>query len=133
MYIERITHGSKVLAIILRDDYIKKGVSFVSPEEYPLQMGVHVRKRGEVVKPHIHRPFINIAEIPSQEVFHVVHGKVQVDLYKRGKKMNSCILKDGDTILLAFSGHGIKFLEDTRMIEVKQGPYRGIKKEKEFI
>jgi hypothetical protein len=96
-------------------------------------MGVHVRKQGEVVKPHIHRPFINIAEIPSQEVFHVVYGKVQVDLYKRGKKMNSCILKDGDTILLAFSGHGIKFLEDTRMIEVKQGPYRGIKKEKEFI
>ena len=133
MSIEKRTYGTKVLAIILRNDFNKEGVNFISPEEYPLQMGVHLRKQGESVEAHIHKPFKNISEIISQEIFYVVYGKVQVDLFESGKKVDSCILRGGDTILLAFSGHGVKFLEDTKMVEIKQGPYRGIKKEKEFI
>lgn len=133
MHIERIAHDSKILAIVLRNEYAKEGVNFLSPVEYSLQMGVHVRKKGEDVKPHIHKPLHNVGEIPSQEVFHVIYGEVQVDLYEGRKKVESCILRDGDTILLTFSGHSVKFLKDTKMIEVKQGPYRGVKEEKEFI
>jgi hypothetical protein len=132
MQVERITHGSKVLAIILRSDYSKDGVSFVSPEDYPLQLGVHVRRQGEEVKPHLHKPFSNPERTASQEVFHVVYGEVRVELYDEGEKVEECVLKDGDTILLASGGHGVKFLKDTKIIEVKQGPYRGVK-EKEFL
>jgi hypothetical protein len=32
-------------------------------------------------------------------------------------------LKTGDVILLASGGHGFEFLEETEIIEVKQGPY----------
>ena len=31
--------------------------------------------------------------------------------------------RQGDTIILLAGGHGFNILEDTKMIEVKQGPY----------
>ena len=37
--------------------------------------------------------------------------------------MKSSILKTGDVILLADGGHGFEMIEETEMIEVKQGPY----------
>ena len=39
--------------------------------------------------------------------------------------MESRILNAGDVILLAAGGHGFEMLEDSEIIEVKQGPYAG--------
>ena len=35
------------------------------------------------------------------------------------------MLEEGDVILLAGGGHGFEILEETVMIEIKQGPYAG--------
>jgi hypothetical protein len=35
------------------------------------------------------------------------------------------VLETGDVILLVSGGHGFEMLEDSEMIEVKQGPYTG--------
>jgi hypothetical protein len=35
------------------------------------------------------------------------------------------MLNKGDVILLADGGHGFKMIEDSEIIEVKQGPYAG--------
>ena len=35
------------------------------------------------------------------------------------------MLQGGDVILLAEGGHGFEMLEDSEMVEVKQGPYAG--------
>ena len=37
----------------------------------------------------------------------------------------SAVLEEGDVILLAGGGHGFEILEETVMIEIKQGPYAG--------
>jgi hypothetical protein len=51
---------------------------------------------------------------------------VRVDFYDEDKNyLKSTILESGDVILLAYGGHGFEMLEDTEMIEVKQGPYAG--------
>ena len=39
--------------------------------------------------------------------------------------LESHVLEGGDVILLASGGHGFEILEETEMIEVKQGPYAG--------
>lgn len=39
--------------------------------------------------------------------------------------MTSRVLGPGDVILLCGGGHSFKMLEDSSMIEVKQGPYAG--------
>ena len=51
-------------------------------------------------------------------------GKVRVDFYSDDQEYyESKILNSGDIILLANSGHGIVTLEESEIIEVKQGPY----------
>ena len=39
--------------------------------------------------------------------------------------IESHFLETGDVILLSEGGHGFEILEETEMIEVKQGPYAG--------
>jgi hypothetical protein len=51
---------------------------------------------------------------------------VRVDLYNSEKTyIESRVLETGDVILLVSGGHGFEMLEDSEMIEVKQGPYTG--------
>ena len=46
--------------------------------------------------------------------------------------MSEIIAEVGDTVILN-TGHGMIFLEDTELVELKQGPYRGREEEKRFI
>ena len=39
--------------------------------------------------------------------------------------LESRILDQGDIVLLAFGGHGFVMLEDSEIVEIKQGPYAG--------
>jgi hypothetical protein len=49
-----------------------------------------------------------------------------VDFFDDGKVLlESKFITDGDVILLAAGGHGLEMLEDSEIIEVKQGPYAG--------
>ena len=50
-----------------------------------------------------------------------------------GKKIGSAILNSGDTVLLLTGGHGFNLLEDSKIIEVKQGPYGGVDEDKERL
>lgn len=131
--IEQITHQNEILAIVIRSNFNKPGVTFATPDEYYMQLGIHNQKKGAVVKPHVHMPFDELKNIKVQEMFHIADGKIKVNLYnQQNKKVKECVLNKGDTILLIV-GHGIEFLEDTRMVEIKQGPYRGQENEKRFI
>jgi hypothetical protein len=131
--IERIEHKDKIFALILRTAYDRDGVSFVTSEDEPIQLGVLSHKRGTKIKPHIHKEQPRtITEV--QEVLHVDCGKVEAEFYERnGKKIGSTVLNPGDTILLLRGGHGLNILEDSKIIEIKQGPYYGVGEDKQFL
>ena len=62
----------------------------------------------------------------TREVLFIKSGKVRIDFYDEEKSyIKSSILEQGDVVLLASGGHGFEMLEQTEMIEVKQGPYAG--------
>ena len=49
---------------------------------------------------------------------------VQIDFFDDDQRfLQSKVLQTGDVILLAAGGHGLTFLEQSEIIEVKQGPY----------
>ena len=51
---------------------------------------------------------------------------VKVDYYTEDRAyLSSSVVEAGDVLLLASGGHGFTMLEQTEMIEVKQGPYAG--------
>ena len=120
---EEIKKDGKILAIILRSSASDKNVEFVTPKEFPMQLGVHKRKKGDYVRAHEHIPFKEVKNLEVQEVIFVEKGKVLVGLYHKKKVYRKVTVSSGETILLN-TGHNVKFLEDTTMFEVKQGPYR---------
>jgi hypothetical protein len=131
--VEVVESNGRTFAIILRSEKQINGVEFYTPKEYPFQMGAHFRKKGETIKPHAHR-FSQRTITTSQEMLHVDSGRVEVDIYDdERKKILETVLKTGDTILFVEGGHGFKFLEDTKIVEVKQGPYEGVEKDKDIF
>ncbi|QDC99131.1 hypothetical protein FIT70_04290 [Candidatus Methylopumilus universalis] len=118
-----INYNSTTYAIILRSDYKSNDIAFFTPKNYSQQLGYMNRKKGYVIPPHIHK--ITKREILlTQETLFIKSGKVKVNFYTEDKIFfDSLVLSAGDVLLLARGGHGFEMLEDTEIIEVKQGPY----------
>ena len=122
---EQITYKDKLLAIIIRADFHKDGISFFTPDDFSQQLGYMNRPKDYVIEPHVHNLVERKVDL-TQEVLVVRSGKVRVDFYDDSRNyLESRILQTGDIILLAHGGHGFKMLEPTEMVEIKQGPYCG--------
>jgi hypothetical protein len=123
--IDSVVQGTTELALILRASYVREGITFLTPNDYSQQLGYMNRRAGYRIPAHIHNS-VPRAVTYTREVLFVKSGKVRVDFYGDDKKyVESRILNAGDVVLLASGGHGFEMLEDTEMIEVKQGPYAG--------
>jgi mannose-6-phosphate isomerase-like protein (cupin superfamily) len=123
--IETVTHGASLLAIIVRNEFRRDGIEFFTPNEFSQQLAYMNRPAGYVIAPHVHNPVKREVQI-TKEVLFIRSGRVRVDFYSDSQEyLKSALLKTGDVILLAFGGHGFEMLEDSEIIEVKQGPYAG--------
>jgi quercetin dioxygenase-like cupin family protein len=125
---QEIKKDGKLLALVVRSLDSDKSVDFLTPNEFSLQLGVQNRAKGSYVKAHEHPPFENIT-IPAQEFFYVTSGKLTVDLFTEGKSYKKITISAGEMVLLN-CGNSIHFDEDTRLFELKQGPYRQKENEK---
>ena len=91
-----------------------------------------IRKKNHKIPPHTHNKVKREVSL-TQEVIFVKSGKVRVDYYDGDMNyLESKTLYQGDVVLLAGGGHGFQMLEDSEMIEVKQGPYSGDQDKKIF-
>ena len=123
--IERIVHENRELALVLRSQYSKDGIEFFTPNHYSQQLGYMKRRAGHTIDPHVHNPVPRKVHF-TKEVLFIKSGTVLVDFYCENQEyLESRILHAGDVILLAYGGHGFEMLEDSEIIEVKQGPYAG--------
>ena len=123
--VEQIKTNEKVIAIIIRSEFSKEGIEFFTPDAFSQQLAYMKRKKGDIIQEHVH--VLQPREIKyAQETLFIKTGCVRVDLYTDDKAyLTSRELRTGDVILLASGGHGLEFLEETEIIEVKQGPYGG--------
>ena len=122
----------KILAIHIKDAFDTSGASFFTPNSFPFQLGMHIRPKGTLIDPHQHIPFQELTNLPAKEFIYLVKGKLEVTLYNKKIKHSVIIMHAGDALLLN-CGHKVVFLEDCKMLELKQGPYRGRDIEKEFF
>ncbi len=122
---EEIRHREKLIAIILRADYDAETIQFFSPDSFSQQLGYLPHKKDRIIPAHFHLE-VEREITKTQEVLFIRKGKVQVNFYTDQKEyLESRTIETGDTLFLCSGGHGFKMLEETRMIEVKQGPYSG--------
>jgi mannose-6-phosphate isomerase-like protein (cupin superfamily) len=123
--IEYIKNNDQLFAIIISNRFDEPGIHFFTPNDLSQQLAYMKHPTGKVIEPHVHNPVPREVHF-TQEVLFIKRGKVRVDFYSDDQVyMESRTLETGDTILLATGGHGFEMLEETEMIEVKQGPYAG--------
>ncbi|MEE1883914.1 cupin domain-containing protein [Pedobacter flavus] len=123
--IEQIFNKTQLQAIIIKSNYNKPGISFFTPNDFSQQLGYMNRPKGHIIEPHVHN-LVERKVTLTQEVLYVKHGKVRVDFYDDNRNyLESTVIETGDVILLAAGGHGFEMLEDSELIEIKQGPYVG--------
>ena len=130
--IEEVKKKEKLLAMIIRNDYICDGVDFITPNEYSQQMAYMHHPAGKTIDAHVHN-LVHRNVVMTQEVLFIKKGILRVDFYDEYEDyLESKNLCAGDIILLVSGGHGFQVLEEVDMVEVKQGPYAGENDKKRF-
>ena len=131
--IESITHNNRLFAIIISHRFSEPGIHFFTENQLSQQLAYMKHPAGKLIDPHVHNPVPREVHY-TQEVLFIKSGKVRVDFYSDGQEfLESRVLENGDTNLLATGGHGFEMLEETEMIEVKQGPYAGEEDKTRFV
>ena len=81
------------------------------------------RPAGYKIPAHTHKK-VERAVFNTLETLFIKKGKVKIDFYDKNQGyLESSIVSSGDVVLLASGGHGFEMLEQTEIIEVKQGPF----------
>lgn len=123
--IETIVDGLEPIALIIKKDFDKPGIHFFTPANFSQQVAFMSHVKGKKIAPHIHN-LISRQVLYTQEVLFIRRGRVKVNLYSSKRDfIGFRILEAGDLILLCGGGHSFEMLEETAMVEVKQGPYAG--------
>lgn len=123
--IKKITHNNVLLAIIGYSNYTPNTTEFLTSDEHFLQMGFIKCKKNHEIQPHQHLP-VKREFYRTNEFLFIREGKVSLNMYSDDKKfLETHLLQKDDWVLLLGGSHGFDILENTTMIEVKNGPYAG--------
>jgi len=130
--VERIYWGETCLAYIIRAELNPEKTTFLTPPDYKQQVGYIVYPAGGEIQRHIHRS-LERHLIGTSEVLVVKKGRCEIDTYNDERKLVATReLREGDLMIMVSGGHGFRMLEDSVLLEVKQGPYTGEDEKERF-
>jgi hypothetical protein len=130
--IECISWNEKPLCYIVRSQFTPKESTFFTPPDANLQAGYIVHPAGHEIARHVHCP-IERRIVGTCEVLLVRTGQCEIDIYNDDQgKVDSRQLRAGDIMIMVGGGHGFRMTEDTVLLEVKQGPYPGVREKAQF-
>ena len=123
--IEHVEYNDQLISIIIRSQYHAEGIRFFTPDDFSQQLAYMRREKDYVIPPHVHN-LVKREVSYTQEVLFIKSGRVRVDYFDDSKNyLESRVVNQGDVVLLSGGGHGFYMLENSEIIEVKQGPYAG--------
>ena len=97
-----------------------------------MQVGFIVYPSGGEVERHVHVP-LERSLVGTSEVLMVRSGRCEMDVYDDERTLVATReLVAGDVVVIFGGGHGFRMLEDTTLLEVKQGPYTGLDEKERF-
>jgi hypothetical protein len=131
-HVEHIVSDGRALAYIIRAELTPGRTTFVTPDDFTHQVGLIVYPAGGEIRRHIHKP-LERHIVGTSEVILVRKGRCELDVYDDNRVLVATReLRAGDLMLMVGGGHGFRMLEDTVLIEVKQGPYTGLSEKELF-
>ena len=132
--IETIYHEKMPVALIIPSGVSVDGISYITDPLNSLQIGLHHRPAGMKLAAHTHIVPAPVSISEYQEVLYIISGSIELTLYTTGGDIIAKrTLNAGDSALLIREGHQVTYLEETRMFEVKQGPYPGASNAKLYL
>ena len=122
--IKHITYKSKILAIIIKGNYLnKKGINFFTDPKLNQQVAFMNHPKNHLIQPHSHKESLRKIK-GTTEVLIILKGELKINFYNKKKKyIFSKVAKKNDIVILLSGGHGFEIRKNCKMIEVKQGPY----------
>ena len=128
--------GAELATVITVGEYSNhEKVKFFSDPSESLQVGSLLFHKGDSVQPHIHRSKDVGTAYPIVEMILVIRGTTDVDIYDEERKLVTTVtITAGTILLLRRGGHGFRFPQyDTRLLDIRCGPYVDKKNDKEMI
>lgn len=130
----RVIRDNETYALVLSAADFQPGARFVSEDDWPLQVGLMTLPSGHAIAAHAHLLREGPQVQPTQEFLFVVSGKMEVEFFDdAGHCFQTESLRQGEALFHIRGGHAFRFLEPTRLIEVKSGPYMGREKDKVLL
>jgi cupin fold WbuC family metalloprotein len=123
---EKILHQGKVVA--LKISAIPPGTTPVTAPEEALQVLTLKYPKGRLVAAHRHEPHRRETEV-LQECLVVISGKLRISFFDdEGHALAHVELVAGEACITLSGPHSVEFLEDSEVIELKNGPFFDDKK-----
>ena len=130
--VECIACEGRVIAHIVRAERTASQTEFITDPADKQQVGFIVYPAGGQIARHVHRP-VERRVVGMSEILLVRQGRLEVDFYTDDERyVARRSLGPGDLVVLVTGGHGFQCLEDTVLLEIKQGPYVGLDEKKRF-
>lgn len=103
---------------------ISSGSIPITDWDFPIQLVTLKHPKGTLLKAHLHKRRLRKTYI-SETCFVIRKGKIILNLYTLKKIFfKKIILKEGQIFITTNgSGHSIKMLEDSEVLEIKNGPF----------
>ena len=131
--LETIEREGLAYALIIRANASSDAkYNFLTDSASPLQLGMNFYQAGEVIKAHYHLKKQIKTNSVVQKFLLITAGRAKLKLYDAGdqSEFTSRQLETGDMVLLLAGGHGLDIQADTKIVELKLGPYDGKIKDK---
>lgn len=121
-----IKKNDSVLARHITSDDLSNGLNFFSEDEEFIQVGAWSYNSGKEINAHVHNKFPRTAD-RTCEVLYVISGALKANIFDLDKQLvETLAVKSGEALILLECGHSFTVLnENTRVLEVKNGPYFG--------
>lgn len=131
---KNIIYNNSIVGIIHRIEEWKDGLDFLTPNESFIQAGTWWYAAGKQLKAHRH--IVNKRTVErTHETVIVLSGSMRIDFYDDANKIfHQEIVSAGDICVILTVGHGYEILENnTKIVEVKNGPFTTVEKDKALI
>ena len=123
----------EIMAIAVYNDFEGEKYNFLTDNDSPLQLGINFYKSGDFVKEHYHNRHERVID-KTQEFALVSKGRVKFTVFSNENEyIKEVELTTGEVILFLSGGHRWDMLEETKIIEIKQGPYVSVEKDKTYF
>jgi len=113
-----------------KSDFVEARCELSSEDQY-IQALCLIFNKGRNVPAHKHLETNRIVNL-TQEVVIIIEGELEANYYDLDNSfIKKVILREGDCAVTFRGGHGFKALTDnTKLYEIKNGPYYGKEKDK---